>query len=358
MSVKVAIAGATGYAGGEIIRLLLGHPAYCSGELSIGALTGASSAGKRAGEVIPHAAPLADRTVGETAPEVLAGHDVVFLALPHGHSAAIAEQLPESTVIIDCGADFRLRDAAAWEHYYGTSHAGSWTYGIPELPGHREALAAATRIAVPGCFPTGATLALFPAVAAGLVTGDLAITSITGVSGAGKKASVDLSAAEIMGSLKPYNTAGRHRHIPEILQNLREVAEGVGAAGATPAAELSVSFTPVLAPLPRGILTVASAPLARPDLTDAEIRQSYQEYYEAETFVGLLPEGVLPQTQYVAGSNLCQVQVERDEGAGRLLATSAIDNLTKGTGGAAIQCMNLALGWDEADGLPQAAVAP
>ena len=192
MSISVAIAGATGYAGGEILRILLSHPAYLSGELTIGALTGASNAGARVGDIMPHVAPLADRRIEPTNGDTLAGHDVVFLGLPHGHSAAIAEQLGDDTVIIDCGADFRLQDAAEWEHYYGSEYAGTWTYGIPELPGNREVVAASKRIAVPGCFPTGGTITALPAVAKNLVKPDLSVVSITGTSGAGKKAAVPL----------------------------------------------------------------------------------------------------------------------------------------------------------------------
>lgn len=347
MSIKVAIAGATGYAGGEILRLLLGHPAYLSGELSIGALTGGSNAGQPVAELMPHLPQLADRVIEETTVDTLAGHDVVFLGLPHGHSAEIGAALPDEVVVIDCAADFRLRNADDWTAYYGSEHAGTWPYGIPEMPGHRAQLAEATRVAVPGCFPTGATLAAWPAAQAGLIEPDLTVVSITGVSGGGKKASVAMLGAETMGSLKAYNTAGKHRHTPEIRQNIAECTDK----------DVTVSFTPVLAPLPRGILTTVSAPLAG-DITEAQARAAYEEAYAGEPFVYVLPEGQQPQTQNVVGSNMCHVQVEVDTQAGKLLVTSAIDNLTKGTGGAAVQCMNIALGWEETAGLPRAAVAP
>lgn len=350
MAYKVAVAGATGYAGGEILRLLLSHPAYVSGDLEIGALTAGSSAGQAVAELMPHLSPLADRIIEDTTPEVLAGHDVVFLALPHGHSGPIGQALSSAnpdTVVIDCAADFRLQDAGEWEHYYGSEHAGTWPYGIPELPGHREELQGATRVAVPGCFPTGATLAALPAVAGGLITPDLAVVSVTGVSGAGKKASVGLLGSEVMGNLKAYNTAGKHRHTPEIIQNLAEVTD----------AEVTVSFTPVLAPLPRGILTTVTAPLVE-GVTQQIATETYRAFYADEPFVHLLPEGQQPQTQNVVGSNYCHVQVEVDERSGRLLMTSALDNLTKGTGGAAVQCMNLALGLEETAGLLAVAVAP
>ncbi len=347
MTTTVAVAGATGYAGGEVLRLLLAHPRYLAGELEIGALTGNSNAGQRMGDIMPHIPALADRVIRDTTPEVLAGHDVVVLGLPHGHSAEIARQLPDSTVVLDCAADFRLRDPAAWERYYGGEHAGSWPYGIPEMPGHREQIAASTRVAVPGCFPTGATLAALPAVIAGLVEPDLAVVSVSGVSGAGKKASVPMLGSETMGSLRAYNTAGKHRHTPEIAQNVAEVTDK----------PVTVSFTPVLAPLPRGILTTLTAPLV-PGVSPEAARGAYERFYADEPFVWVLPEGSQPQTQNVVGSNMCHLQVEVDATAGRLLVTSAIDNLTKGTAGAAVQCMNLALGWDETAGLPAVGVAP
>lgn len=347
MSYSVAVAGATGYAGGEILRLLLGHPDYLSGEMEIGALTGNSSAGESAATLLPHLPQLAHRTIEATSPETLAGHDVVFLGLPHGFSAEIANQLPAATLVLDCAADFRLREEEAWQRYYGTQHAGSWPYGIPEMPGHREAIAAAKRVAIPGCFPTGATLAAYPAVSAGLADPDLRIVSVTGVSGAGKKASVAMLGAETMGSLKAYSTSGAHRHTPEIAQNISEATD----------APVTVSFTPVLAPLPRGILTTVTAPV-KDGVSAKEVRAAYEKFYADEPFVWVLPEGVQPQTQNVIGSNMCHIQVEVDEDAGVVLMTSAIDNLVKGTAGAAVQCMNLALGLDESAGLARQAVAP
>ncbi|NMB23565.1 MAG: N-acetyl-gamma-glutamyl-phosphate reductase [Corynebacterium sp.] len=347
MTIKVAVAGASGYAGGEILRLLLGHPAYASGELEIGALTAASTVGSTVAELMPHLPQLADRVIEDTTKEVLAGHDVVFLGLPHGFSAEIANQLGPDVTVIDCAADFRLTNAADWSKFYGSEHAGSWPYGIPEMPGHREQLRGSKRVAVPGCFPTGATLALLPAVQADLIEPDISVVSITGVSGAGKKASVPLLGSETMGSLKAYNTSGKHRHTPELTQNLKEVTDK----------DVTISFTPVLAPLPRGILTTATAPLID-GVTQEQARKVYEGFYADEPFVLVLPEGVQPQTQNVVGSNMCHVQIEVDTVARKVLVTSAIDNLTKGTGGAAVQCMNLALGFEETAGLPRTGVAP
>lgn len=344
MTVHVAIAGASGYAGGEILRLLLNHPAYISGDLTIGSLTGGSNAGQSLGDLMPHLPQLRDRRLVDTTKDTLAGHDVVFLGLPHGHSAEIAQQLPAETVVIDCAADFRLKNSADWEKFYGTPHAGTWAYGIPEMPGHREQLKGARRIAVPGCFPTGATLAMLPAVEKRLVQPTWNVVSITGVSGAGKKPSVAMLGAETMGNVKAYNTAGKHRHTPEIMQNLQEVTDE----------RVSVSFTPVLAPMPRGILTTATAPL----LSDIDPHEVYEQFYKDEPFIHVLPKGEQPQTKNVVGSNAVHVQVEANRDAGVLLVSSAIDNLTKGTAGAAVQCMNLALGLNETAGLPITGLAP
>ncbi|KUI40402.1 N-acetyl-gamma-glutamyl-phosphate reductase [Mycobacterium sp. GA-2829] len=342
---SVAVAGASGYAGGEILRLLLGHPAYADGRLTIGALTAAGSAGSQLGEHHPHLLPLADRVLEATDAETLAGHDVVFLGLPHGHSAALAEQLGEDTLIIDCGADFRLTDPAAWERFYGSAHAGSWPYGLPELPGARERLSGTKRIAVPGCYPTAALLALLPAVAEGLVEPAVTVVAVSGTSGAGRAAKPDLLGAEVIGSARAYNVGGKHRHTPEIAQGLRSVTDS----------DVTVSFTPVLIPTSRGILATCTA---RSTATLSQLRAAYEKAYGAEPFVHLLPEGQLPKTGAVIGSNAAQIAIALDEDAQTFVAIAAIDNLTKGTGGAAVQSMNLALGWPETEGLSVVGVAP
>ncbi|WP_199255969.1 N-acetyl-gamma-glutamyl-phosphate reductase [Mycolicibacterium mengxianglii] len=345
MPKTVALAGASGYAGGEILRLLLGHPAVADGRLSLGALTAAASAGTTLGQHHPHLLPLADRVLQPTELDVLAGHDIVFLALPHGHSAALAEQLGPNTVIIDCGADFRLTDAAAWQRFYGSDHAGSWPYGLPELPGGRDALRGATRIAVPGCYPTAALLALLPAIAADLVEPAVTVVAVSGTSGAGRAAKVDLLGSEVLGSARAYNIGGTHRHTPEIAQGLQAVTDK----------PVTVSFTPVLIPTSRGILATCTARTTAPL---SELRAAYEKAYDAEPFVHLLPEGQLPRTGSVIGSNAAQLAVAVDEDAGTFIAVCAIDNLVKGTGGAALQSMNLALGWPETEGLSIVGVAP
>ena len=342
---SVAIAGASGYAGGEILRLLLGHPGYADGSLTIGALTAAGNAGSTLAEHHPHLLPLGQRVLESTDPDVLAGHDVVFLALPHGHSAALAEQLGPGTVVIDCGADFRLTDASDWQRFYGSGHAGHWPYGLPELPGGREALRGATRIAVPGCYPTAALLALVPAVRAGLAEPAVTVVAVSGTSGAGRAAKVDLLASEVIGSARAYNIAGAHRHTPEIAQGLSAVSGG----------DVTVSFTPVLIPTARGILATCTA---RTSASLPEIRAAYEKAYADEPFVFVLPDGQLPRTGSVTGSNAAQIAVALDADAGVLVAVCAIDNLVKGTAGAAVQSMNLALGWPETDGLSTVGIAP
>ncbi len=342
MSVSVAVAGASGYAGGEVLRLLLGHP-----DVEIGALTAGSNAGELLGGLQPHLLPLADRILEATTAEVLAGHDVVFLGLPHGQSAPIARELGEGVVVIDCGADFRLTDAATWERFYGGEHAGSWPYGLPELAEQRTVLRGARRVAVPGCYPTISTLTIAPALAAGLVSPDISVVAASGTSGAGKAAKTHLLGSEVMGNASAYGVGGGHRHTPEIVQNLRLVHDG----------DVRVSFTPVLVPMSRGIIATVSAPLVSPTTTQ-EAYDAYAAAYADEPFVHLLAPGQWPQTKSVVGSNAVQLQVAVDEAAGRLVAVGVVDNLAKGTAGAAVQCMNLALGIHETTGLSTIGLAP
>ena len=228
-----------------------------------------------------------------TAPEVLAGHDVVFIALPHGHSAPLAQQLSPETLLVDCGADFRLIDASAWERFYGSPHAGNWPYGLPELPGAREALRDARRIAVPGCYPTAALLSLFPAVARDLIEPAVTVVAVSGTSGAGRATKTDLLGSEVIGSARAYNIAGAHRHTPEIVQGLKQVTDR----------DITVSFTPVLIPTSRGILATCTARTQSPL---SQLRAAYEKAYHAEPFVHLLPEGQLPRTGAVIGSNAAQ----------------------------------------------------
>ena len=348
MGISVAVAGASGYAGGELLRILLGHP-----EIEIGTLTAAASAGTLLGEHQPHLHPLADRRLQETNAETLGGHDVVFLALPHGASAAIAAALPADTVVIDCGADHRLTDPDAWTEFYGGEHAGAWAYGLPELPRgdgrkQRVSLAGARRIAVPGCYPTAASLALAPGFAAELLEpDDVVIVAASGTSGAGRSAKVNMIGSEVMGSMSPYGVGGVHRHTPEIEQCL-------GLSGLEP---VRVSFTPTLAPMSRGILATCTARL-KPGVEAGDVRAAWLRTYADEPFVKVLSEGRWPRTADTLGSNVALLQLAVDERVGRVVVVSAIDNLTKGTAGGAVQSTNLALDLPETLGLPVTGVAP
>ncbi|GMA27114.1 N-acetyl-gamma-glutamyl-phosphate reductase [Arenivirga flava] len=347
MPFSVAIAGASGYAGGELLRLLAGHP-----ELDVRTVTAHSNAGQPLVAVQPHLRSYGSMILQPTTPEVLAGHDVVFLALPHGASGEIAAALPEGTLVVDCGADHRLEDPADWAAFYPGEHHGSWTYGVPELPragtSVREQLAGTRRIAAPGCNASAVSLALAPGVSAGLIeTDDLVAVLAVGPSGAGKSTRVDLSASEMLGSAHPYAVGGTHRHIPEIAQNLRH-------AGAD---AVRLSFTPILVPMARGILATCTARI-RPGVTAVDIRDAWERAYDGEAFVQLLPEGVFPRTADTVGANTALVGVGVDEAAGRVVAIVAIDNLVKGTAGAAIQSTNVALGLPEGLGLPLNGVAP
>jgi len=343
MTFRVAVSGASGYAGGEVLRLLASHP-----EVSIGAITAHSNAGQKLGGLQPHLHSLADRVLEPTEVDVLQDHDVVFLALPHGASAEIAAELSDQTLVIDAGADHRLESTPMWEKFYGSSHAGTWPYGLPELSGRREQLVGAKRIAVPGCYPTGSLLGLAPGFSAGVLQADdVVIVAASGTSGAGKSLKPHLLGSESMGSMSPYGVGGMHRHTPEIIQGLS------WAAGE----DVSVSFTPTLAPMPRGILTTATAKL-KPGVSIPEIRAAWEEAYADEQFIHVLPEGQWPSTKSVLGSNHVAMQLAVDESAGRVIVVAAVDNLTKGTAGGAVQSMNIALGFPEETGLTTQGVAP
>jgi N-acetyl-gamma-glutamyl-phosphate reductase len=344
MAFSVAVAGCTGYAGGEVLRCLLGRP-----DIEIGALTAGGSAGKKLGEFHPNLWPLADRVVQPSDPEILAGHDIVFMGLPHGTSGPIAAQLPEETLIIDLGPDHRLTSPDDWAKFYGGDYSPAWTYGLPELPGQREALAKTKRIAVPGCYVTTVTLSLLPALQAGLIDGhDIVVAAASGSSGAGRAAKPNLLGAEMFGSMSAYGVGGTHRHVPEILQNLTVL----GAKAPT------LSFTPMLAPMARGILAVCTAPLLNPDAATAEVQAAYHAAYDPEPFLNVCPDGVWPASKWVLGSNGFAVQVTVDTAAARLVAVGTLDNLAKGTASQAIQAMNIALGLDETTGLNSIGVAP
>jgi N-acetyl-gamma-glutamyl-phosphate reductase len=338
MGMRAAVAGASGYAGGELLRLVLAHP-----DLDVGAVAGGSSAGRPVTDLHPHLPQLQGTTFAETSAALLAEADVVFLALPHGQSAALAAELPDGLPVVDLGADHRLADRQDWDRFYDTPYAGCWPYGLPEL--FRSELVGATRIAGPGCNATAMTLALGPLLAAGLVEPtDLVTTTISGTSGAGRGLAVNLLASEVMGSTSAYKVAA-HRHTPEVRQSLGRLAGG----------PVTLSYTPTLAPMPRGILATCTA---RTTATEAELRSALVEQYAEEPFVHVLPEGRWPVTAATVGSNACHLQVAVDVGAGRAVVVAALDNLGKGAAGQALQCANLALGLPETAGLSASGVAP
>ena len=337
MGMTASVAGASGYAGGELLRLLLGHP-----DLAVGPVAAGGAAGRPVTDLHPHLPQLADRTFAATTAEVLAEADVVFLALPHGQSAALAAQLPPDLPVVDLGADHRLASAQDWERYYDTPYAGEWPYGLPEL--FREDLLGARRISGPGCNATAMTLALGPLLAAGLVAPqDLVTTTASGTSGAGRGASTTLLGSEVMGDVSAYKVAG-HRHVPEVTQSLSRLA----------GAPVTLSYVPTLVPMPRGILATCTARTGAPE---SELRAALHRAYDDEPFVHVLPEGRWPHTAATVGSNACQLQVALDD-AGRAVVVSAIDNLGKGASGQAVQCANLALGLPETAGLTASGVAP
>jgi N-acetyl-gamma-glutamyl-phosphate reductase len=355
MGVRVAVAGASGYAGGELLRLIAAHP-----DLELGPVTAGSNAGAPVTAVHPHLPEFAGRTFEETDPERLASADLVFLALHHEQSAAMAARLPAEVAVIDLSASFRLSDPGNWAAFYRTAHAGRWVYGLPELPGAREQIAAARRVAAPGCYATAIILALTPLLASGVAEpDDLVVVAASGTSGAGRTPTQSLLATEVMGSMSAYQVGGVHRHTPEIEQAFAEAA-GVAA---------TVSFTPLLAPMPRGILATCTARLApaaaaAPEAAAPEAavpgtpRQALATAYASEPFIHVLPEGRWPSTASTAGSNSVHLQAAADPHAGRAVVVAALDNLVKGAAGQAVQIANLMLGLPEAAGLTANGVAP
>jgi N-acetyl-gamma-glutamyl-phosphate reductase len=337
MGYQAAVVGASGYAGAELLRLLSAHP-----DFEVAAATAQTNAGARVGDLLPQLRTLADLTLRETTPEAVADVDVVFLALPHGASAAFAAELTGAVRVVDLGGDHRLRDAAVYERYYGGAHPGAWTYGLPELPAQRAKIAASARVANTGCYAVATILGLAPLVAAGIADPeDVVVVAASGTSGAGRAVKPHLLGTEVMGDLSAYKV-GQHQHVPEIKQ----------ATGAT-----SLSMTPVLAPMPRGILATITA---RPsgDLSTEHVRAVLADAYAEEPFVHVLPLGQQPHTAATLGSNAAHLQATVDQDSGRIVVTSAIDNLGKGAAGQAIQNANLMFGFPETAGLAVDGVAP
>jgi N-acetyl-gamma-glutamyl-phosphate reductase len=345
---SVAVAGASGYAGGELLRILASHP-----EFSVTTVTAHANAGQPLALAQPHLRSLAHLTLLDTTPENLAGHDIVFLALPHGKSGEITAALGGDTLVVDCGADHRLGDPAAWEKFYGGEYFGAWPYGLPELVlanggTQRDNLVGATHIAVPGCNVTAISLGLAPGIRAGvLLPDDVVAILAVGPSGAGKALKPEMLASEILGSASAYAVGGTHRHTPEIQQNL-VAAGGVG---------VTISFTPMLVPMSRGILATSTAKLA-PGVSEHDVRSAFELAYAHEEFVHVLPAGQFPRTADTLGANTALIGIAVDMEAGRVVTVTALDNLVKGTAGAAIQSANIALGLPEGLGLTTNGIAP
>lgn len=331
---KIGLIGGSGYAGGELLRLLATHPHF-----EVTAISAHSNAGEAVTAIHPHLQSYAGRTFSAFTPSVFSECELIFLALPHGESAKVIAQLSPDVKIVDLGADFRLASKSSWDKYYGGEYAGSWIYGIADLPGKSVEIAAATRVANPGCYATSISLGAAPAAAFADLT-DLVVVAASGTTGAGRTAKINLIASEVSGSLSSYKFGGVHQHTPEIEETLSAIS----------GQQVKVSFTPMLAPMPRGILATITVKLLH-DISIAEVRKSYLEFYRDSPFVTLLPEGQMPKTASVLGSNFAQMQVAIDEHTQRLVISVAIDNLGKGAAAQALHCANLMTGIDATSGL-------
>jgi N-acetyl-gamma-glutamyl-phosphate reductase len=338
---KIGVVGASGYSGGELLRLLSKHP-----EFTLSYIAAGSNSGELITEIHPQLSSLKNRVFEPTTIESINNCDLVFVALPHGVSAKLVAEIDSKTKIVDLGADFRLRSAQSWLKYYGGNHAGTWTYGLPELNGGRTKIAVSTRVANPGCYATAIAMAAAPAIASKLIdASDLVVVAASGTTGGGRSAKVNLLASEVMNSLTSYKFGGLHQHTPEIEETLSLLIPS----------DVKVSFTPILAPMPRGILATITAKLS--DLavsksdSESSIRQCFETFYAGEEFVSILPSGQLPKTSSVLGSNSIQIQIAVDSHASRLVISAVIDNLGKGAASQAIQNANLMCGVVENAGL-------
>jgi N-acetyl-gamma-glutamyl-phosphate reductase len=331
---KVGVIGSSGYAGGELLRLLDGHP-----EFEVCAVTAHSNAGELITSVHPHLTSYKGRTFSAFKAADFDCCELIFLALPHGESASVIASLNGQAKIVDLGADYRLEDSASWLKYYGGTHAGTWSYGAPELPGARGLIAKSNRVANPGCYATAIALGTAPA-AKMADSSDVVVVAASGTTGAGRSAKINLIASEVMGSLTSYKFGGVHQHTPEIEEAITR-STGISA---------KISFTPILAPMPRGILATITMKLLA-GVSKEQVRKAYESAYSKEEFVSLLPEGVMPKTSAVLGSNFVAMQVAVDEHTNRLVISVALDNLVKGAAGQAIQNANIICGLGENLGL-------
>lgn len=331
---KIGLIGGSGYAGGELLRLLAAHPHF-----EVTAISAHSNAGEAITAIHPQLQSYAGRTFSSFSVDEFSSCELVFLALPHGESAKIIAELPQSMKIVDLGADFRLTSEDSWKKYYGGEYAGSWVYGIADLPGKSAEISKAVRVANPGCYATSIALGAAPASTFTDMS-DIVVVAASGTTGAGRSAKINLIASEVAGSLTSYKFGGVHQHTPEIEETLSSVS----------GKSVKVSFTPILAPMPRGILSTITMKLTQ-SITLQEVRTAYQEYFKESPFVHLLPEGQMPKTASVLGSNYAQIQIAIDEHTQRLVISVAIDNLGKGAAAQAIHNANLIAGFDPTTGL-------
>jgi N-acetyl-gamma-glutamyl-phosphate reductase len=331
---KIGLVGGSGYAGGELLRLLASHQHF-----EVAAISAHSNAGEEITSIHPHLQSFAGRNFTAFDAKDFASCELIFLALPHGESAKIIEKLPETVKIVDIGADFRLKSEKSWQKYYGGDYAGSWTYGIADLPGKNEEIATSSRVANPGCYATSIILGTAPASAFADFS-DVVVVAASGTTGAGRSAKINLIASEVSGSLTSYKFGGVHQHTPEIEEALTALSGN----------ETNISFTPILAPMPRGILSTITLKLTK-NISIADVRTVYEDFYSDSTFVTLLPEGQMPKTSSVLGSNNAQIQVAVDDHTKRIVISVAIDNLGKGAAAQALHNANLMSGFDVTAGL-------
>ena len=320
---KTAVVGASGYAGGELLRLLSNHPKFKLSYLAAG-----SNAGEPITNLHPQLTNFTGRNFEETEIAKINNSDLVFIALPHGESAKLISQIDPKVKVVDLGADFRLVDGKKWEKYYGGKHAGSWVYALPELVDHKL-ISSANKVANPGCYATAIALSIAPALSL-INAEDIVVVAASGTTGAGRSAKVNLLGSEVMNNLTSYKFGGIHQHTPEIEQILSSISRE----------SVKISFTPVLAPMPRGILATVTAQLTQQSSAE-QIREIYQAFYSGSKFVKVLPVGSMPMTSAVLGTNNAQIQIAVDEHVNRLLISAVIDNLGKGAAGQAIQNANL-----------------
>ena len=331
---KIGLIGGSGYAGGELLRLLALHPHF-----DVVAISAHSNAGELVTSIHPQLRSYQGRTFSPFSAAEFSQCELVFLALPHGESSKVISQLPDTVKIVDLGADFRLASEQSWKKYYGGDYAGSWVYGLADLPGKSTEISKASRVANPGCYATSIALGTAPAAAFADLT-DVVVVAASGTTGAGRAAKINLIASEVSGSLTSYKFGGVHQHTPEIEETLSKVS----------GQNVKISFTPILAPMPRGILSTITAKLLK-NTSIEDVRAAYEDYFTDSEFVSLLPQGQMPKTASVLGSNFAQIQVAIDEHTNRLVISVAIDNLGKGAAAQAIQNANLIAGFEASTGL-------